>query len=199
MWPSLFTPLTSPSTSFPNLFSFLFLEPVPLCLLTTAMLKESFFQTQQFQWTGDLAGCESVTFPFCYSLVGCYWIFPYYVMYYPLLCWQFLSSLFWPLIPIAVSYCKWNQLTNDMALGMHIPCQGILKPPFCTRQALLTLAAKLLENILTLSKRVRSLWITGNCSVQEIVVSGQKAAASGSQWNNLKKGFLIPRRCRLGI
>lgn len=172
MWPSLFTPFTSPSTSFPNLFSVLFLVPVPLCLLTTATLKESFFQTQQFQWTGDLAGCESVTFPFCHSLVGCYWIFLYYVMYYPLLCWQFLSSLFWPLIPIAVSYCRWNQLTNDMALGMHIPCHGILKPPFCTRQVLLTLAAEkatrkhtnfIKASLLTLNNR--KLLCPGNCCV----------------------------------
>jgi len=37
----------------------------------------TFFQTQWFQCSGDLASCESVTFPFCHSLVGCDWIFLY--------------------------------------------------------------------------------------------------------------------------
>lgn len=103
----------------------------------------------------------------CPTLVGCYWFFLYYAVYYSLLCWQFPSSLFWSLIPITISYCKWNQQMNDIALGMHIPCQMILKPPFCRCQAFLTLGVEkptqkhTKENQLTLNNKK---WVCpGNC------------------------------------
>lgn len=151
------TPLTFPSTSFLSLFSFVFplgitksLSNLSINTSTIMFIDHSNAQCTKrnsvrhnpnpvipVDWEpGWLWICH---ISICSPLVGCYWFFLYYATYYSLLCWQFLSSLFWSLIPIAISYCKLNQRMNDIALRMHIPCQMILKPPFCRCQAFLIL------------------------------------------------------------
>ena len=163
--PSLFTPLTFPSTSFPSLFSLLFLLvsqrtqalspwiPVPLCSLTTAMhrvLKDTaFYLFPNPEIPGDW---------------GSGWLWICHISLLPFSSWLLLNlSLLCHILPppllavplfsvlapnpnchiiLYLAICKWNQLMNDIALGTHIPRQRILKSPFCGCQAFLTLAVE---------------------------------------------------------